>query len=93
MGEGREEILDRRVGIARDSNSDLLAQFAGCEADGGVGCGEVSARYSNVILQLAVDGILARMTQQIAAFGAESGEGELNTRYAKAEALYDYFAA
>ena len=37
--------------------------------------------------------ILARMTQQMAAFGAESGEGELNTRYAKTEALYDYFAA
>lgn len=37
--------------------------------------------------------ILARMTQQIAAFGAASGEGELNTRSAKAEALYDYFAA
>ncbi|WP_363737436.1 Ig-like domain-containing protein [Sphingobium sp. LMA1-1-1.1] len=37
--------------------------------------------------------ILARMTQQMAAFGAEAGEGELNTRYVKAEALYDYFAA
>ena len=37
--------------------------------------------------------LLARMTQQIAAFGAASGEGELNTRSAQGEALYDYFAA
>ena len=37
--------------------------------------------------------ILARMTQQMAAFGAEGGEGEFQTRYAQTEALYDYFAA
>ena len=39
------------------------------------------------------DIMLARMTQQMAAFGAPGGEGELTIRSAQAQPLYDYFAA
>ena len=74
----------------------VLATSTFTRADGSIGTvGDVALAYKPGVKTAdkpGWDAVLARMTQQIAAFGAEAGESQLQTRNSQIEAAYDYFA-